>query len=142
MILEDFNTTGLNENKKKDFFFKDNIRDHSHSKTQSGGSHGIGKIVFNVASDINTFFAFSITENEKFFKGKAVFPTHHLNEENYRPYGILNLCENKDKPFIDKLFKRQSDQKGLSIAIPFVSEDIDINKLMSVIIRRILLPYH
>ena len=52
VVLEDFNTKGLEGDNLIGFFLRDNIT----SKDHGGGSHGIGKAIFSASSEINTFF--------------------------------------------------------------------------------------
>ncbi len=137
LILEDFNTTGLNGDKKDDFFLKDNIR--SGSDNSSGGSHGIGKIVFYEASQIKTFFAYSVYENGDVFQGTCDFETHSIDEKEYREDGTLELCPNNDKLFIQELFKRTGKQRGLSIAIP-LPQEVETEKLKNAIIQEYYYP--
>ena len=88
IVLEDFNTKGL-EGKNKEIFFKaDNIT----NKIEGGGSHGIGKAVFSAVSKIKTFFGYSIfNDNQNIFQGRTVLESHTIGEKEYRPYGNLKI---------------------------------------------------
>ena len=125
ITLEDFNTTGLKDKNFDDFFLKDNIT----SKNRGGGSHGIGKAVFNNSSKIRTFFAYSLFKDKKniikdVFHGKSVLRTHEIEDKKFYPYGIgipdsKKICK---EPFVKNFFKRSQQKKtGLSIAIPYCS---------------------
>lgn len=132
IVLEDFHTKGLEESHLKDFLYKDNI---TH-KAEGGGSHGIGKAVFSALSRIKTFFVYSVFDEDhkkkQIFQGRCVLKSHSLNNKQYRPYGNLNIPINmKDNDNIDQVnevFKRKSNEKGLSVAIPYCNiskEDIE-----------------
>ena len=114
IVLEDFNTKGLEGNNKEDFFFKDNIT----SKMRGGGSHGIGKAVFHDSSKIKTFFGYSIfNSNTEIFLGRTVLRSHGIGSDKYRPDGVLKIPIQENKQFIRTVFTRQH-KTGLSIAIP------------------------
>ena len=119
IVLEDFNTKGLEKNNQEDFFYKDNI---TH-KTEGGGSHGIGKAVFPDLSQMKTFFGYSIfldeNKKESVFQGRAVLKSHKIEQKEYRPYGDLKISVEENINFINEIFKRKKSQKGLSIAIPY-----------------------
>ncbi len=138
LIIEDFNTTGLEGEKETDFFQKDNIR--SDSSNSSGGSHGIGKIVFYLASKIATFFAFSIHENGRVFQASCDFKTHELGGKEYKEDGRLFLFPEKDKHFIEALFTRTGKQKGLSIAIPLPDDKLAEEKLKEAVVEEYYYP--
>ena len=78
VTLEDFNTRGLDDNNQDDFFYKDNI----NHKQSGGGSHGIGKAVFNNSSEIKTFFAYSLfaekNKNPVSFSGQVCDQNTHF----------------------------------------------------------------
>ena len=117
IVLEDFNTKGL-EGKNKDNFFKaDNIT----NKTEGGGSHGIGKAVFSATSKIKTFFGYSIYgNNESIFQGRSVLKSHEIGDKHYRSYGDLKIKPvKKHTEIINMLFTRKNTEKGLSVAIPY-----------------------
>ena len=143
LILEDFNTLGL-EGKKEEFFFsRHNMR--SDENIQSGGSHGIGKIVFYVSSQIGTIFAFSISNKKgdgkrRVFKGRVALKTHKIDNIDYRPHGVLKLDIEEDKQFLEDLFTRNYNEKGLSIAIPFIEEDIRHEDLKEAVINEYYYP--
>ena len=137
IILEDFNTKGLEGENKEKFFKADNIT----NKKEGGGSYGIGKAVFLAISKIKTFFGYSIfSNNQPIFQGRAVLKTHKIDNSEYRPYGDLKKIPHKDKmDFIDAIFKRKAEEKGLSIAIPYC-EDIKIEDLKRSCLEQFYLP--
>ena len=122
IILEDFNTKGLEGKNKENFFKADNIT----NKQEGGGSHGIGKAVFLAFSKIQTFFGYSIFDNnQSTFQGRAVLKSHKIDQHEYRPYGNLEIPIKNHTNFIDTIFKRKKTEKGLSVAIPYCDLKIE-----------------
>ena len=134
IVLEDFNTKGLEGNHRQRFFRADNITD----KTEGGGSHGIGKAVFSSSSQIKSFLGYSLFGNdESILQGRAVLKTHKIKNDEFRPYGDLNLCVKQYKHIMSKIFKRNTE-KGLSVMIPCC--DIDIKALKESCLRQFYIP--
>ena len=122
IILEDFNTKGLEGKNKENFFKADNIT----NKREGGGSHGIGKAVFLAFSKIKTFFGYSIFDNnQSVFQGRAVLKSHKIDKCEYRPYGDLKIPVKDYTSFINTIFKRKKTEKGLSVAIPYCDLKIE-----------------
>ena len=138
LVLEDFNTTGLKGKRQDDFFLKDNIR--SDSGRSSGGSHGIGKVVFYLASLIRTFFAFSVYDNGSVFKACCDFKTHEIAGTAFKEDGRLALCPENDAGFMQTLFVRTRQQKGLSIAIPLPDTELSTKGLEQAITNEYYYP--
>ena len=140
LIFEDFGTTGLMGNKKESFLRMDNKR--NDEGPNSGGSHGGGKKVFYMASKIKTIFVYSIfnnnQDNESYLEGRCALKTHSIENVNYREYGDLAL---QDQNIAHLLFKRENQQTGLSIAIPFFdSEELSQEKIREAIYSECYLP--
>ena len=118
IIFEDFNTRGLESGNKADFFYKENI----NSKSTGGGSHGIGKVVFNAISPIKTIYAYSEFEGdqgiERVFEGMSTLKSHELEGGEYRPDGSISI-DTEDNAFIQQAFIRRKGMTGLSVAIPY-----------------------
>ena len=134
VVLEDFNTKGLEGDHKNRFFRADNITD----KTEGGGSHGIGKAVFLRSSQIKSFLGYSLYgKGESVFQGRSVLKTHKIGEDEFRPYGDLLILVKDYKDDIDTIFKRKTE-KGLSVMIP--SCDIDKEELKKSCLRQFYIP--
>ncbi len=137
IVLEDFNTKGLEGKNQQDFFYKDNIT----SKTEGGGSHGIGKAVFHSSSSIKSFFGYSVFENNKSVcVGRSVLKSHRLNNsfDTFRPDGRLEINTKEHTNFITELFMRKQNEKGLSVAIPYC--DIELNDIKNSCLRQFYKP--
>ena len=133
VILEDFNTKGLEGSYKERFFHADNITD----KTEGGGSHGIGKAVFSSASQLKAFLGYSLFKNNgSVFQGRAVLKTRKINLDEFRPYGNLEI-DKEYHSFISELFSRQKET-GLSVVIPGC--DISIEDMEQSCLRQFYMP--
>ena len=136
IVLEDFNTKGLEGKNKENFFKADNIT----NKREGGGSHGIGKAVFLAVSKIKTFFGYSVFDNnQSIFQGRAVLKSHKIDECEYRPYGDLKIPVKNYTDFISTIFKRKEGEKGLSIAIPYC-DDIKIEDIKQSCLNQFYIP--
>ncbi len=147
--FEDINTKGLTGAKngqsgsKKDtwsiyayhkgvhFEEEDNEREVAR-----GGSHGIGKIASNAASDLHVmYFANCDANGEQHLGGTVQLIEHEYEEQAYRSTGyftdIEHLSTNKSKfyPYentFHDVFKK--DTRGLKIVIPYLREKYDDEK--------------
>lgn len=95
-----------------------------------GGSHGVGKIASNAASDLHMmFFANCDGNGSQHLGGTIQLIEHHLDNQAYRSTGYFTDVEyNQDKftyiPYensFDEVFKK--DTRGLKIVIPFLREE-------------------
>ena len=134
VILEDFNTIGLEGPNKRKFFQADNITD----KTEGGGSHGIGKAVFSSSSQLKAFLGYSLFKNNgKVFQGRAILKTHKIGLDEFRPYGDLEIPDKDYPSLIAELFSRQQET-GLSVAIPCC--DINIEDIEQSCLTQFYIP--
>ncbi|MEX3746549.1 hypothetical protein [Lysinibacillus xylanilyticus] len=134
--FEDSNTRGLTGAK----YGQSNSKDHTwgiyaynkgvhfEEKDESfeasrGGSHGVGKIASNAASDIHMmFFANCDAEGEQHLGGTIQLIEHKFGDDYYRSTGYFAQLEgSKFMPYenrYDKVFEKTT--RGLKIAIPFL----------------------
>ena len=88
-----------------------------------GGSHGVGKIACNAASDIHMmFFANCDKEGKQYIGGTIQLIEHQLNGINYRSSGYFtDIKQDKYYPF-ENNFKTIFEKKtrGLKIIIPYL----------------------
>ncbi|PFH90623.1 hypothetical protein [Bacillus sp. AFS088145] len=142
--FEDFNTRGLKgalngqSNSKEDTWaiYAYNKGVHSEEEdeaveTSRGGSHGVGKIASNAASDLNLmFFANCDAEGNQHLGGTVQLIEHNYKDQSYRSSGyftdIVKLENIKSKfyPFENKfheVFEKKT--RGLKIIIPFLREE-------------------
>lgn len=145
LTLEDRNTTGLSTSKTTDgltpyeiYAYNTGIHGASTnvSEQSRGGSHGVGKIAINSASDIHLMYFANHDENGvENLGGSVELFDHKYNNRSYRGTGFL--IENtslKDRiPLINKDFHEifHKSTRGLKIIIPYIrftSDPIDIVK--------------
>lgn len=151
--FEDFNTKGLtgakngqsNSNKDTWGIYAYNKGVHSEENDESlekarGGSHGIGKIASNAASDLYMmYFANCDEEGNKHLGGTVQLIEHKYKEKFYRSTGYftdikqINEYTTKFYPYentFNDIFTKNT--RGLKIIIPFLREqfnnEVDIIK--------------
>ena len=165
LIVEDFNTTGLLGDSRKDQLIKSDIpsknsyhffvwAEGSSAKIEGNrGRWGIGKIVFPRLSNIKTFYVLSRRDsteapcgNNEILIGMSTLRGHRLNGKNYQPDGWWSdFSKNDEVPIpvnsaLVEEFKRDWDvqrkkESGLSILIPFIPEFITKELIRDCVIR-------
>lgn len=142
--FEDSNTKGLTgakngqSNSDKDtwgiYAYKKgvhSIEDDSNFESERGGSHGIGKIASNAASDLfMMYFANCDEDNNKHLGGTIQLVEHEYENISYRSTGYFTDIENnKYFPFENKFSNEFSkDTRGLKIIIPFLRDEFNDEK--------------
>lgn len=144
--FEDFNTKGLTganrgqSNNTKDTWsiYAYNKGVHTEEEDESveksrGGSHGIGKIASNAASDLYMmYFANCDADGNKHLGGTVQLIEHKFGDNHYRSTGyftdVKKIGENKTKfyPFentFHEIFSK--DTRGLKIIIPFLRDQFN-----------------
>jgi len=102
------------------------VEDDMDKELKRGGSHGIGKIANNAASDIHLmYFANCDHENNKHLGATIQLIEHTLNNETYRATGYYTDMEKESGkliPFENKSLHKalRKDTRGLKIIIPYV----------------------
>lgn len=134
--FEDSNTRGLTGAK----YGQSNSKDHTWGiyaynkgvhfeekdekfEASRGGSHGVGKIASNAASDLHMmYFANCDKEGEQHLGGTIQLIEHQYQNAYYRSTGYFAKLEgSKFMPFentYDEIFEKQT--RGLKIVIPFL----------------------
>lgn len=160
LVIEDFGTTGLIgkiDNPNDIAPFNDFWRriGTSHKGGASGGRWGLGKLVFSSASRIRTFFGLTVRHDDEtrtpLLMGQAVLKTHIIGNTKYAPhifYGVSgprNLQLPETDPFevacfCDAFGITRVNEPGLSVAIPFVVEEITARALIPEVIRNYFFP--
>ena len=147
--FEDFNTKGLtganngqSDNKKDTWsIYAYNKGVHTEEEDESieksrGGSHGIGKIASNAASDLYMmYFANCDADGNKHLGGTVQLIEHKFHDKQYRATGyftdVKKIDENKTKfyPFentFHDIFEKNT--RGLKIIIPFLRDQFNNEK--------------
>lgn len=168
LVIEDFNTEGLTgpiDNMEFDdegnpvsgnfigFWWSEGLSD---KRRGSGGSHGVGKIKLSTSSNLNCFLALTNRADDK--KGLVIgycqLKYHSFDKKQYKGYARYGkLIENNrifpydsNEPEDEKIinqFKFDFDLKrnresGLSVVIPEVYDEINIEN----VIRSLLLEFY
>jgi hypothetical protein len=143
--FEDINTRGLTGAKngqsgsKKDtwgiYAYNKGVHfeeDNAAVEVSRGGSHGIGKIASNAASDIHVmYFANCDASGEQHLGGTVQLIEHVHNGQAFRSTGYFTAVKWEDNnskfyPYennFHKVFKK--DTRGLKIIIPYFREEYD-----------------
>ena len=151
--FEDYNTKGLKGAKNGQSYrpedtwgiYAYNKGVHSEEEDSTleksrGGSHGIGKIASNAASELHMmYFANCDEEGNKHLGGTVQLVEHKYKDKYYRSTGYftdIKKIENNEERFypyentFSEIFKK--DTRGLKIIIPFLREqfnnEVDIIK--------------
>ncbi|MFE4243451.1 hypothetical protein [Peribacillus butanolivorans] len=147
--FEDFNTRGLKgaingqSDSKEDTWaiYAYNKGVHSEEEDESvetsrGGSHGVGKIASNAASDLNLmYFANCDAEGNQHLGGTVQLIEHTYHDQSYRSSGYFTdieiLGDNKTKfyPFkntFHEVFEKKT--RGLKIVIPYLRDEYNNEK--------------
>jgi hypothetical protein len=124
------------------------------------GRWGLGKTVFPASSQINTFWGVTVrkNDNKKLLLGQSILRIHNLEgtekeECGYRPYGMYGDYNTEKEYFanpialedqlniFENLFRlKRGNNSGLSLIIPFVSEEITIYHLAYASIEQYFYP--
>lgn len=111
----------------KGVHFEDEDEDREIAR---GGSHGVGKIASNAASDLHMmFFANCDAKGAQHLGGTIQLIEHRLHNKAYRSTGYFTDIEYDQNKFtyypyennFNEMFKK--DTRGLKIVIPFLRED-------------------
>lgn len=168
LIIEDFGTTGLTGSVNAPFRPRDDSKNHfyhffraegqSDKGSAARGSWGIGKFVFYRSSRISTLFCYTVTEDthDNYFMGKSILKSHYLKREQVSCYQdgyfgkkdplhkdmILPVDDPEYISHIKKHFriKRELDQPGLSVIIPWPDEDITEHAILMAVLKDYFYP--
>lgn len=137
LIFEDSNTRGLSGADQLDvkttyntFAYKKGVHfeeEDAEIEITRGGSHGVGKIANNAASDLHLMYFSNCDENGKqHIGGTTQLIEHKMNECSYRSTGYFSDFNDSNQyvPYVndayDPIFEKSS--RGLKIIIPFLKE--------------------
>jgi hypothetical protein len=162
IVIEDFGTRGLNgdilewskpEESQNNFyhFFRAEGESDKGLTAASRGKHGVGKIVFPMTSRLKTFFGLTVRKEDdmKYLVGQCVLKHHKVNGTPYTPDGWFGHLSGENLPmpiddesghdiiteFSNTFSLRRSSENGLSVIIPYVSEEIDDYAIVRAIVE-------
>lgn len=127
--FEDKNTKGLtHENWNYYAYEKGNhyIEKDKKLEDSRGGSHGVGKIASNAASNLHMmFFSNCNAKGQKEIGGTVQLIEHNCNDKFYRSTGYFTIQSNgKNIAFNNRFGKPfEKDTRGLKIVIPHLRDE-------------------
>jgi hypothetical protein len=159
LVIEDFATTGLegdplnfqdpvaDAGQRNDFFWF--IRNVGRSGKKGGdrGRWGLGKIVYPAASQVRSFFAYTVrrSDRQRLLVGRSVLAVHHVTGDQHDSEGYFGQFEDPqhhyfatpatDAPTLDRFaadfaLNRRNDEPGLSLVIPWPESNITLDALV------------
>jgi len=159
LLIEDFGTTGLtgdfmvkaDRGAFNNFWRRVGRSDKGGAK---GGRWGLGKLVFSSASRIQTFFGLTVRESDakqRWLMGQAVLATRKVDGREYAPHvffaepgkdGLQLPCSDAAtvNAFAFAAGITRQNEPGLSIAIPFVRDDITVGDLIPEVLKNYFFP--
>jgi hypothetical protein len=163
LLIEDFGTRGLQgdiyqeddldeDGQRNDFFyFWRNIGRTSKGEADLG-RWGLGKTVFQAASQINSFLGLTVRADDgrTLLMGQSVLKIHKVDGRRYAPYGFYGRIEKGlPLPVVEqKLVEAFSEgfqvdrlgKPGLSVLIPFPDADIQPMATVKSVIKHYFFP--
>ncbi len=142
LIFEDLNTKGLSGALKKESpyvayaYSKGYHAESGISEGARGGSHGIGKIASNSASEIALMYFSTCDENERKYIGGSIELIHHeFESKSYVGTGHYANFNKREKSYIphennhEDIFQKK--ERGVKIVIPFLKEEFfDVKEII------------
>ena len=159
LIVEDFNTTGLvgAVDKHDDGNFRGFWRRHggSNKDPSKGGSHGLGKLVFSTTSALGIVFGHTIRFDDKrsLLMGTAILNNHEIDGQRYPAHGywapgqepgkiqLPSEDPHQIKQTRDLLGFTRTSESGLSLAVPFLDDEVTESRLLARSSNQLLLSY-
>lgn len=168
LVVEDFNTTGLTGDSTLDtapegkesvsaYTYFVHVEGESNKGAGKKGKWGVGKVVFQMLSQIKTFYIYTNRADDfapdgenTLFIGQSIIKYHKIDGKTYAADGWF-AQDNEEGPYLP--FTGQSakelasgwgvsrnDETGLSIVIPFISENVQMDAIRDAIIREYFIP--
>ncbi len=156
---EEFYVENNNDNTPHNFYYFWRNVGRSGKTDDKLGRWGLGKTVFPASSRINTFWGLTVrkSDNRKMLMGQSILRIHNREddkkqESGYKPYGMFGkykssdcfavpVEEEKEIQKFEILFKLdRKDQSGLSLVIPFVTDEISIDHMAYSVIEQYFYP--
>lgn len=147
LLIEDYGTRGLqgdtrqyddldDDVKKNDFYYFWRNIGRTRKESTDLGRWGLGKTVFQAASRINSFFGFTVRNDDErpMLMGQSVLKIHKIGGTRFAPYGYFGLfngdlalpSENSNylKTFANHFSIDRFGKPGLSILLPYPDKEI------------------
>jgi hypothetical protein len=163
ILIEDFGTRGLqgdiyqyddleDDAKRNDFYYFWRNIGRTRKESTDLGRWGLGKTVFQAASQVNSFFGLTVREDDgrELLMGQCVLRIHKVDGKRYSPYGYFGIFDRnlalpiEDPGYIDQFSNHfgvdRSDQPGLSVLIPQPEEEINPIDCAKSVIKHYFFP--
>jgi hypothetical protein len=165
LVIEDFNTVGLigdvasnqlpAEDEDSHFYYFFRTEGSSAKSGSKVGRWGIGKFVFPMVSEINTFWGLTVREDDDtpgpLLMGQTVLKNHDIGPDCYSPDGSWAEGSDtgvpvpiEDRGEISEFCKdwnvSRKDEPGLSLVVPYVKEEISATDLIKAIVDEYYFP--
>ncbi|MGC3938745.1 hypothetical protein ACOTTU_13150 [Roseobacter sp. EG26] len=160
LVIEDYNTRGLTgsfvELDKGNFDNFWRAVGESEKTGQKGGRWGLGKLVYSSSSKISTFFGLTVRSNDSgpSVMGQAVLKNHSIDNVFFPAHGFwfdgrsdnglqlqLPVQNIKEVAQFKALFGvERTDQKGLSVAIPYLIDSITDATILAGVVNNYYFP--
>ncbi len=168
LVIEDFNTEGLTgpiNNMSYDehenpvsgnfigFWWSEGLSD---KRKGSGGSHGVGKITLSTSSNINTFFAHTIRQEnpEGLLIGYSQLKYHSFAKRQFKGYArygkkseneqIWPYDDKENQKILEKIRNdfnlKRTNETGLSVIIPSIDDEINFNSVIESVLKEFYVP--
>ena len=163
LVVEDFGTSGLTGDpaqwqpfgsERNPFFLFFRALGRSGKEGEDRGRWGVGKFVFPMASDGSSWFGYTVpsTGGGPALMGRVVLKTHGTSAKSFHPDGHWGLRSGDSSlvmPEVERsvlaafrtLFALQrQEEPGLSVVVPWITEEISGESLLEAAIREYFLP--
>lgn len=157
LVVEDFGTTGLTGawDKKDAGNFSDFWRRFggSHKSGGKGGSWGLGKLAYPATSTARTFFGVTVREGDPqaLLMGQTVLRHHQVGGKEFVPFGFYSTMAEDglqlpitDQDAVARFSKAvgftRTTEPGLSIAVPFVPDELTVESLIQPLLKNYFFP--
>jgi hypothetical protein len=166
LLIEDFNTHGVRGDvafhstkaptEKNDFHFLFRSLGRTGKTGDSLGSWGVGKNMYARVSTVATYFGYSIRDDTvpMILSGNSILRCHNVDGTDYDGHAIFGYADVNRKglampvtsssaceEFVSEFgLTRSTNQKGLSIVIPFLKEGVTVTNIVSAVIKQFSFP--
>jgi hypothetical protein len=156
---EEFYVENSNDQQPHNFYYFWRNVGRSGKTDDKLGRWGLGKTVFPASSKINTFWGITVRKSDrrKMLMGQSILRIHNREddkkeESGYKPYGMFGKYKSKDcfavpieeqevlQNFEAHFRLHRDHEPGLSLIIPFVTEEITIDHLAYSVIEQYFYP--
>lgn len=156
LVFEDFGTKGLQGDETQpfdsrvdnSFFYFFRAEGRSGKSEKDLGRWGVGKQVFPRLSRANMLFGLTIRADDgrRLLMGRSVLKSHLVDGTNFSPDGYFGIrrsdglilpisdVDTLDRFCTDFEISRKSNEAGLSVVVPFVDEEITMQRLKDAVV--------